>query len=480
MPEQKDVHGGSATGPGGGPATITVGLGETPKRKRTKPTILQQRAAVLVAQNKPAVITGGRKNNREKFEPKPLPRKGSKLDKKKNQTKVVLTPGDKSTCKFCDNPATKIVQNDSMKCPVCDDHVAAGKRRLEAPDAQVVEKKDASQEKSTGGMIALRPDAATIAKLRTDHANQEPDTDMHLTLAFLGSDVTDWPESKKNMLLDKVRDYAENFSGMGPIKADAFAHATFNPNGTEYDPCATYIISEGKGDGINSRILQAHAAFAPHTPLDAHAVFIPHVTAGYGMKAGDLKYTGPVTFDKLQMKFAGENHEFPLATKPKKSTETKARMMALTLLTKDITATDVAAVFGNELKDMPHELDSKGVLKRKPGVHNWIDRLPAAMGAAWDRSIIYRAAIHIAAGGKDVGFAIASAKNWAQHICDTGDVKQWPGIQHVNPPSKAEACAAIALWNSMRAWTHAHPAGKKSLGVDERLSRLTNLAGVQQ
>lgn len=50
-----------------------------------------------------------------------------------------------------------------------------------------------------------------------------------------------------------------------------------------------------------------------------------------------------------------------------------------------------------------------------------------------------------------VGMAIASALNWSRHICRTGDVKQWKGPQSVNPKSRAECCAAIALWTAMRA-----------------------------
>lgn len=93
-----------------------------------------------------------------------------------------------------------------------------------------------------------------------------------------------------------------------------------------------------------------------------------------------------------------------------------------------------------------------GVLEKVPGVQNWIDRLPAAMKAAWNRSIIYRAAVHMhRERGMAVGHAIASAINWAEHIVATGDVSQWPGPQQVNPKSVAECAAALALWESMKA-----------------------------
>ena len=47
--------------------------------------------------------------------------------------------------------------------------------------------------------------------------------------------------------------------------------------------------------------------------------------------------------------------------------------------------------------------------------------------------------------------AIASAINWCKHIARTGDVKQWKGPQNVNPKSRAECVAALAVWAAMRA-----------------------------
>ena len=54
-----------------------------------------------------------------------------------------------------------------------------------------------------------------------------------------------------------------------------------------------------------------------------------------------------------------------------------------------------------------------------------------------------------------VGHAIASAINWARHIVATGDVKQWPGPQQVNPKSVGECAAALALWERMKAHARA-------------------------
>jgi hypothetical protein len=98
-----------------------------------------------------------------------------------------------------------------------------------------------------------------------------------------------------------------------------------------------------------------------------------------------------------------------------------------------------------------------GKLAKTPQLDNWVDHLPAGIKAAWHRSIVYRAAVHMhRERGMAVGHAIASALNWARHIVRTGDVKQWPGPQQVNPKSVAECAAALAIWETMKAYARAH------------------------
>jgi hypothetical protein len=87
---------------------------------------------------------------------------------------------------------------------------------------------------------------------------------------------------------------------------------------------------------------------------------------------------------------------------------------------------------------------------------NWVDKLPAGLKSRWNASIVYRAAVHMhKERGMPVGMAIASALNWARHIVKTGDVKQWPGPQTVNPKSVAECAAALATWEAMKAHARA-------------------------
>lgn len=98
-----------------------------------------------------------------------------------------------------------------------------------------------------------------------------------------------------------------------------------------------------------------------------------------------------------------------------------------------------------------------GELAKTPQVDNWIDRLPAGMKAAWHKSIIYRCAKHLHfERGMPVGKAIASAINWCRSTLATGDIKNWPGPQQVNPKSLGEMAAALSLWEAMKAHARAH------------------------
>lgn len=84
-----------------------------------------------------------------------------------------------------------------------------------------------------------------------------------------------------------------------------------------------------------------------------------------------------------------------------------------------------------------------GKLDRSPR-KNWVEEqggLP---------SYIERIAVHLVAQGHSHSRAIATAINAAKRMCSTGDLN-WPGLQHVNPGSRAQACQAVAQWEAMKA-----------------------------
>lgn len=89
-----------------------------------------------------------------------------------------------------------------------------------------------------------------------------------------------------------------------------------------------------------------------------------------------------------------------------------------------------------------------GALDRSPK-SNWVER------AGGLPSYIERIAVHLhAESGMDISRAIATAVNAAKRMCLTGDVS-WPGVQHINAGSRAEACAAVAEWGAKKSISHA-------------------------
>lgn len=84
-----------------------------------------------------------------------------------------------------------------------------------------------------------------------------------------------------------------------------------------------------------------------------------------------------------------------------------------------------------------------GRLDRSPR-SNWVEE------AGGLPDYIDRIANHLHNKGMPISQAIATGINAAKKMCSTGDLN-WPGLQNVNPGSRAQACAAVAKWESMKA-----------------------------
>jgi hypothetical protein len=159
-----------------------------------------------------------------------------------------------------------------------------------------------------GGMIALVPSRDDAARLAV--AGGEAAEELHLTLAYLGEDVTGWPPELGPYIAAELRGLARH--GGGPVTAQAFGHALFNPNGDhDQQPCAVYLV----GDSAIIPALHATASkiaeIGPGAPAQ-RPVFVPHITAGYGIAVTALTYTGPVVFDRLRLALAGSITDVPL------------------------------------------------------------------------------------------------------------------------------------------------------------------------
>ena len=166
---------------------------------------------------------------------------------------------------------------------------------------------DAEQEKHTGGMVALFP--------RSDYAEMlavpggEPIEDLHVTLAFLGEDVTSTSPRSLGAAIARVVDQYP-----GPIAAKIFGHAIFNPDGNEgFDPCAVYLVGHSPDlPQIHKDILEAADQTFPLP--EQHEPWLPHITAGYGQVGNPPEigeYTGEVIFDRVGLAFAGRTQFYP-------------------------------------------------------------------------------------------------------------------------------------------------------------------------
>ena len=166
---------------------------------------------------------------------------------------------------------------------------------------------NAEAAKQTGGMIALLP--ADPAALVVDTPNGEPAEDMHVTLQFLGSDVSSWDATRRQHLLDAARLAVAELDG--PVEAAVVGHATFAPG--QDAQCAVYLVGDtAELDPLHVAITAACAEVLGDDHHTQHAPFLPHATAGYGLAAADLTYTGPVLLDRLLVVLAGERTEIPI------------------------------------------------------------------------------------------------------------------------------------------------------------------------
>ena len=158
------------------------------------------------------------------------------------------------------------------------------------------------QPEQPGGMVALIPAEHYLEQLTVDGG--DPPERLHLTLVFLGEDVTGWTDEQRADLLDRAGEFAR---GAGPVEARVFGHARFNPDGhDDREPCAVYLV------GNSDQLAPAREVFAGLADPGQWEPFTAHVTAGYGIDVGVLSYTGPVVFDRLRVAMAGEITDFPL------------------------------------------------------------------------------------------------------------------------------------------------------------------------
>jgi hypothetical protein len=235
----------------------------------------------------------------------------------------------------------------------------------------------------TGGMLALVPDNADALVVE----GGDPAGELHLTLLYLGDDVTGWGDGQADRLRELV---SASAPALDPVDARVMGHAQFNPDGGpdgDREPCAVYLI----GDSSGLEPLRQWAAWVTSThddyptPPPQHTPTIYHVTAGYGIKPDQLTYTGPVRFGTLRLALAGDVLDVPLG-------DTEAPVTAVETKSGEITFTppqgviEVAAILPGPIARLVAEgkaLNSRGV--------DWVAEHCGEQGSAWATEMRARA-----------------------------------------------------------------------------------------
>lgn len=214
----------------------------------------------------------------------------------------------------------------------------------------------------TGGMIAWVPRERDADRLTVIDVNAEPAEELHVTIAYLGDDVT-------GASAEQAREWAQAVwaaaSDLGPQTVKIFGHAVFNPDGDE--PCAVYLV------GDNDTLTSVRAELADVTTQKQHSPYIPHITAGYGVPMGLLSYTGEIVLDRLRLAIAGDVVDFPLTGKneSKESTvdelETKREIpqSKRDKLAKTDKATDDGSYPIESIKDLQNAISAYGHAKEE-------------------------------------------------------------------------------------------------------------------
>ena len=159
-------------------------------------------------------------------------------------------------------------------------------------------------------MIALIPDNADELAVEGGFPAEE----LHLTLIFLGDDVTTWEPGQTDHLKALVQ---ASGPGLDPVTARIMGHALFNPDGGpdgDKSPCVVYLVSDTPDlDPLHKWATWTTTTGQDYpTPPPQHTPYIPHITAGQDIGADELSYTGPVRFSTLRLALGPDVTDVPL------------------------------------------------------------------------------------------------------------------------------------------------------------------------
>lgn len=238
----------------------------------------------------------------------------------------------------------------------------------------------------TGGMLALVPDRPQ--RLAVDGG--EAPGELHLTLLFLGDDVSEWGEGQADRLRELV---AASAPALDAVEARIIGPALFNPDGGpdgNRDPCLVLLVSDAPELGPLRKWAQwvttTHDDYPD--PPEQFEPYIPHITLAVapndqsGVSADGI-YTGPVRFGTLRLALAGDVHDFPLGQEAPVITEMKTGEITFTPPQNLI---DAAMVLPGPVARVVAEgkaLNSRGV--------DWVAENCGDAGAVWAADMRARA-----------------------------------------------------------------------------------------
>lgn len=167
-----------------------------------------------------------------------------------------------------------------------------------------------ADEEHTGGMIALVP--ADPGSLAVDGG--DPADELHLTLAYLGDDVSQMSDATREALKAHVAQIAGDIS---PIDGHIMGHALWNPDGGpdgDRDPCSVYQLqNHPRISDVREWALDGATRHLGADMPEQHPGFLPHVTAGYGITPDKLSVAGPVQFNAMRLALGNEVTDYPLS-----------------------------------------------------------------------------------------------------------------------------------------------------------------------
>lgn len=178
----------------------------------------------------------------------------------------------------------------------------------------------AAAEAHTGAMIALVPSDDDLDRLTVQGG--EPRDQLHTTLVYLG-DADDISPNAKRALVNAV---TKALAGRGAVVGEGFALSVFNPpghvkeDGKQRETCIVLAVSGREMDQVHQTVislaedLEGRGLNLP----EQHSPWIPHVTLTYTDEVSRVEQlidrVGPITYDKVRLAFASENHDVPLVS----------------------------------------------------------------------------------------------------------------------------------------------------------------------